>query len=94
MFSFSMLMLFCLFLLVFLYSIWPLFKGIIFNPSNSQDTLDALERRKTILYREIQYIDAEYDIGNLNKEDYNLTRTELVQETSDIIAEIKLISSN
>jgi hypothetical protein len=80
--------------LVFLYSIWPLFKGIIFNPSNSQDTLDALERRKTILYREIQYIDAEYDIGNLNKEDYNLTRTELVQETSDIIAEIKLISSN
>ena len=94
MFSFSMLMLFSLFSLVFLYSIWPLFKGIIFNPSNSQDTLDALERRKTILYREIQYIDAEYDIGNLNKEDYNLTRTELVQETSDIIAEIKLISSN
>jgi len=94
MFSFSMLMLFCLFLLVFLYSIWPLFKGIIFNPSNSQDTLDALERRKSLLYREIQYIDAEYDIGNLNKEDYNLTRTELVQETSDIIAEIKLISSN
>ena len=94
MFSFSMLMLFCLFSLVFLYSIWPLFKGIIFNPSNRQDTLDALERRKTILYREIQYIDAEYDIGNLNKEDYNLTRTELVQETSDIIAEIKLISSN
>ena len=94
MFSFSMLVLFCLFSLVFLYSIWPLFKGIIFNPSNSQDTLDALERRKTILYREIQYIDEEYDIGNLNKEDYNLTRTELVQETSDIIAEIKLISSN
>ena len=94
MFSFSMLMLFSLFSLVFLYSIWPLFKGIIFNPSNSQDTLDALDRRKTILYREIQYIDAEYDIGNLNKEDYNLTRTELVQETSDIIAEIKLISSN
>ena len=89
-----MLMLFCLFLLVFLYSIWPLFKVVIFNPSNSQDTLDALERRKSLLYREIQYIDAEYDIGNLNKEDYNLTRTELVQETSDIIAEIKLISSN
>ena len=94
MFSFSMLMLFCLFSLVFLYSIWPLFKGVIFNPSNSQDKLDALERRKSLLYREIQYIDAEYDIGNLNKEDYNLTRTELVQETSDIIAEIKLISSN
>ena len=94
MFSFSMLMLFCLFSLVFLYSIWPLFTITIFNPSNSQDKLDALERRKSILYREIQYIDAEYDIGNLNKEDYNLTRTELVQETSDIIAEIKLISSN
>ena len=94
MFSFSMLMLFCLFSLVFLYSIWPLFTRTIFNPSNSQDKLDALERRKSILYREIQFIDSEYDIGNLNKEDYNLTRTELVQETSDIIAEIKLISSN
>ena len=55
---------------------------------------DALERRKSILYREIQYIDAEYDIGNLDKDDYNLTRIELVQETSGIIAEIKLISSN
>ena len=94
MFSFSMLMLFFLFSLVFLYSIWPLFKGTIFNPSNSQDMQDALERRKSILYREIQYIDAEYDIGNLDKDDYNLTRIELVQETSDIIAEIKLISSN
>jgi len=44
--------------------------------------------------KEIQYIDAEYDIGNLDKDDYNLTRIELVQETSGIIAEIKLISSN
>ncbi|MFL3044574.1 MAG: hypothetical protein ACJZ1S_02115 [Candidatus Neomarinimicrobiota bacterium] len=94
MFSFSMLMLFFLFLVVFLYSIWPLFKEIKFNPSNSQDTLDALDRRKSILYREIQYIDAEYDIGNLDKDDYNLTRIELVQETSDIIAKIKLILSN
>ena len=94
MFSFSMLMLFCLFLLVFLYSIWPLFKEIKINPSNRQDTLDALERRKSLLYKEIQYIDAEYDIGNLGKDDYNLTRMEMVQETSDIIAEIKLISSN
>ncbi|GIS71802.1 MAG: hypothetical protein CM1200mP10_13790 [Candidatus Neomarinimicrobiota bacterium] len=80
---------------VFLYSIWPLFKEIKFNPSNSQDTLDALwGAEKTILYREIQYIDAEYDIGNLDKDDYNLTRIELVQETSDIIAKIKLILSN
>ena len=92
--SLSMFMLFCLFLSIFLYSIWPLFKEKIFNPSNSQDTLDALDRRKSILYREIQYIDAEYDIGNLDKDDYNLTRIELVQETSGIIAEIKLISSN
>ena len=46
--------------MVFLYSIWPLFNKTIFNPSNSQDTLDALERRKTLLYKEIQYIDAEY----------------------------------
>ena len=80
--------------MVFLYSIWPLFNKTIFNPSNSQDTLDALDRRKSILYREIQYIDAEYDIGNLDKDDYNLTRIELVQETSDIIAKIKLILSN
>ena len=56
--------------------------------------LDALERRKSLLYKEIQFIDSEYDIGNLNKDDYNLRRIELVQETSDIIAEIKLISSN
>ena len=50
--------------------------------------LNDLERRKLILYREIQYLDNEYFIHNINTNDYNSSRADLVREVSKIIDQI------
>ena len=66
----------------------------ITNDKEDYDLLNTLERRKSILYREIQYLDNEYFIDNINVEDYNSSRAELVSEVSKIIDQINLQSSN
>jgi len=89
-----MFLLFIIFLGLFLFSIWPLFLEEIINDREDYDLLNTLERRKSILYREIQYLDNEYFIDNINVEDYNSSRAELVSEVSKIIDQINLQSSN
>ena len=88
------LLLFLMFSSFFLFSIWPLFLKEVINDKEDHDLLNTLERRKSILYREIQYLDNEYFIDNINVEDYNSSRAELVSEVSKIIDQINLQSSN
>ena len=89
-----MFLLFLIFSGLFLFSIWPLFLEEIINDKEDYDLLNTLERRKSILYREIQYLDNESFIDNINVEDYNSSRAELVSEVSKIIDQINLQSSN
>lgn len=89
-----MFLFFFIFAGLFLFSIWPLFLEEIINDKEDYDLLNTLERRKSILYREIQYLDNEYFIDNINVEDYNSSRAELVSEVSKIIDQINLQSSN
>jgi len=89
-----MFLLFIIFAGLFLFSIWPLFLEEIINDKEDYDLLNTLERRKSILYREIQYLDNESFIDNINVEDYNSSRAELVSEVSKIIDQINLQSSN
>ena len=89
-----MFLLFIIFGGLFLFSIWPLFLEEIINDKEDYDLLNTLERRKSILYREIQHLDNEYFIDNINVEDYNSSRAELVSEVSKIIDQINLQSSN
>ena len=89
-----MFLLFIIFAGLILFSIWPLFLEEITNDKEDYDLLNTLERRKSILYREIQYLDNEYFIDNINVEDYNSSRAELVSEVSKIIDQINLQSSN
>ena len=89
-----MFLLFIIFAVLFLFSIWPLFLEEIINDIEDYDLLNTLERRKSILYREIQYLDNESFIDNINVEDYNSSRAELVSEVSKIIDQINLQSSN
>jgi len=56
--------------------------------------LNDLERRKLILYREIQYLDNEYFINNINTNDYNSSRADLVREVSKIIDQISSFMPN
>ena len=70
------------------FSIWPLLSDRISNNLENFDILNDLERRKAILYREIQYLDNEYYTQKINIDDYNTSRTELVREVSEIIDRI------
>lgn len=56
--------------------------------------INDLERRKLILYREIQYLDNEYFIHNINTNDYNSSRADLVREVSKIIDKISSFMPN
>lgn len=48
----------------------------------------ALKRKKIILYRQIKELEMEFDIGNINEDDFQATRTELKQEVSAVIAQL------
>ena len=87
-FSILLFLMFCCF---FLYSIWPLLFDSIHK---DHDMLNDLERRKLILYREIQYLDNEYFIHNINTNDYNSSRADLVREVSKIIDQISSFMPN
>jgi len=86
------LLLFLMFSSFFLFSIWPLFLKEVINDKEDHDLLNTLERRKSILYREIQYLDNEYLFENIHAEDYNSFRAELLSEISEIIDQINLLS--
>ncbi len=94
MISYSTLFLFFIFSCFFLFSIWPLLSDRINNNLKNFDILNDLERRKSILYREIQYLDNEYYTQKINIDDYNTSRTELVREVSEIIDKINSSLNN
>ncbi len=71
-----------------IYSIQPLLLSKINVINNSYDK-DLLKRKKIILYRQIKELEMEFDIGNLNKDDFLLRRSEIKAEVSEIIASIK-----
>ena len=47
-----------------------------------------MKRKKIILYRQIKELEMEFDIGNINEDDFQATRTELKQEVSAVIAQL------
>ena len=94
MISLATVLIFVVFSSFFLFSIWPLLLDKVNNDQNDYDMIHSLERRKSILYREIQYLDNEYFIESINIDDYNASREELVSEVSEIIDKIKSVSSN
>tara|TARA_B100001142_G_C14222881_1_gene612295 strand:- start:597 stop:872 length:276 start_codon:yes stop_codon:yes gene_type:complete len=71
-----------------IYSVQPLLLSKINVVNNSYDK-DLLKRKKIILYRQIKELEMEFDIGNLNKEDFLLRRSEIKAEVSEIIASLK-----
>ena len=71
-----------------IYSIQPLFLYKIKIVEKTNDK-ELLKRKKIILYRQIKELEMEYDIGNLNKDDFLLRRSEIKSEVSEIIASIK-----
>ena len=71
-----------------IYSLQPLLLYRINVVSKPYDK-EILKRKKILLYRQIKELEMEFDIGNLNKEDFLLRRSEIKAEVSEIITRIK-----
>ena len=79
---------FIIFILPIIYVVQPFFmQG--FGKIISSESLEILKRKKIILYRQIKELEMEYDIGNLESDDYKNRRAELKSEVSLIIDKIK-----
>ena len=48
-----------------------------------------LKRKKLLIYRQIKELEMEYDIGNINENDFISGRATLKKEVSEVIAELK-----
>jgi hypothetical protein len=55
----------------------------------TSNNTSALSRKKNILYRQIKELEMEYDIGNLDKEDFLIRRSELKAELSNVLYKLK-----
>ena len=79
---------FIIFILPIIYVVEPFFmQG--FGKIISSESLEILKRKKIILYRQIKELEMEYDIGNLESDDFKNRRAELKSEVSLIIDKIK-----
>ena len=76
------------FIVPIIYSIQPLFLPAI-TMRNTSDNRSALSRKKNILYRQRKELEMEYDIGNLDKQDFLLRRSELKAEVSSVLYKLK-----
>lgn len=79
---------FIIFILPIIYVIQPFFMRQ-FGEIISSESVEILKRKKIILYRQIKELEMEYDIGNLESEDFKNRRAELKSEVSLIIDKIK-----
>ena len=79
---------FIIFVLPIIYVVQPFFmQG--FGKIISSESVEILKRKKIILYRQIKELEMEYDIGNLESDDFKNRRAELKSEVSLIIDKIK-----
>ena len=79
---------FIIFILPIIYVVEPFFmQG--FGKIISSESVEILKRKKIILYRQIKELEMEYDIGNLESDDFKNRRAELKSEVSLIIDKIK-----
>jgi len=76
------------FIVPIIYSIQPLLLPALTIRKTSNNT-SALNRKKNILYRQIKELEMEYDIGNLDKEDFLIRRSELKAEVSNVLYKLK-----
>jgi len=69
------------------YIIAPMFEN---QPEIShQYSKDELFRQKTVLMRQIKELEMDHDIGNISDDDFAESRSQLKQDISQILSELK-----
>ena len=80
---------FLLFALV-VYTFWP---ENVFASQKEKTRLDFLLERKEQLYENLRDLNFEYRAGKYPEEDFEVQRTQLENETAQLLAEIELLQS-
>ena len=75
------------FILPLIFVIQPLFLPKI-RPKNRSLGQPELKRKKLLLYRQIKELEMEFDIGNINEEDFQSAREDLKREVSKVMAQL------
>ncbi|MBC8345353.1 MAG: hypothetical protein ISR82_02105 [Candidatus Marinimicrobia bacterium] len=76
-----------LFILPVIFVIQPLFLPMIAK-KNIQVDVTSLKRKKLLIYRQIKELEMEFDIGNINEQDFSSGRADLKREVSEVIAQL------
>jgi hypothetical protein len=80
---------FLLFALV-VYTFWP---ENVFASQKEKTRLDFLLERKEQLYENLRDLNFEYRAGKYPEEDFQVQRTQLENETAQLLAEIELLQN-
>lgn len=75
-------------MVLFLYTFWP---ENAFASQRQKTRLDYLEERKEQLYENLRDLNFEYRAGKYPDEDFQAQRTQLENETAQILAEIEFL---
>ena len=77
-----------LFILPVIFVLQPLFLPRI-EKMRIQLNVADLKRKKLLIYRQIKELEMEYDIGNINENDFISGRATLKKEVSEVIDALK-----
>jgi hypothetical protein len=73
-------------IILFLYTFWP---ENVFASQRQKTRLDYLEERKEQLYENLRDLNFEYRAGKYPEEDFVAQRTQLENETAQLLAEME-----
>jgi hypothetical protein len=75
-------------MVLFLYTFWP---ENAFASQRQKTRLDYLEERKEQLYENLRDLNFEFRAGKYPEEDFQAQRTQLENETAQVLAEIEFL---
>lgn len=81
----SVVVIFLIFVIIAVFVIQPLFLKPGLEIKDTEKSSAALKQRKKILYRQIKELDMDYQLGNIQDDDYGQTREELKKEVAEIL---------
>lgn len=81
----SVVVIFLIFVIIAVFVIQPLFLEPGLEIKDTEKSSAALKQRKKILYRQIKELDMDYQLGNIQDDDYGQTREELKKEVAEIL---------
>ncbi|MBT3216404.1 MAG: hypothetical protein HOD97_00130 [Candidatus Marinimicrobia bacterium] len=70
------------------FALQPLFAPKLDMISEDQNTFEANERKKQVLYQQIKELELEYGLGLIPEDEYSAMRQELKQHVANIMTEL------